>query len=77
MKKKKVEPKLFQVKVLQEAKGGYEGFFTIEAKNMKEAQKILDNMTLDEIDEAVVDWEETDYMEGIVETTKVESIQKL
>lgn len=68
--------KNFEVKLTQEMVGVYIGSFTIEAKTQKEADKLVGNMSKEELD-ANADWEHGDSYDGLVETTEIESIDLL
>lgn len=76
MTKKKTKPKKFIVTVTQDASAYYIGNFEIEVSSLKEAKSLVDSMTKEELDEKVQNWEQSDYIEGIIETTEVVSIEK-
>ena len=45
--------KTYEIRVTQNVTGYYEGYLKVEAKNKAEANKIIDTMTKQEIDDVV------------------------
>ena len=63
--------KTFEIRVTQNLTGYYEGTIEVEAKNKKEALKILKSMSKDEINEQA-DWTHGDQYDGDSETIEID-----
>lgn len=64
--------KKFSARVTQFLHGFYEGTIEIEANSKKDAKKIFEEMTNDEIDNCV-DWQHGDEYWGDIDSIKLET----
>jgi tRNA isopentenyl-2-thiomethyl-A-37 hydroxylase MiaE len=62
--------KTFEIRVTQELQGFYVGFLTVEAKNKKEALKIIKSMGKEDID-SEVNWSHGDEYWGDESTIEI------
>ncbi len=63
--------KTFEIRVTQLLTGYYEGTLEIQAKNKKEALKIIENMDTKDIDESVENWQHGNEYDGDHTTIEV------
>ena len=63
--------KVFEIRVTQDLRGYYEGVIEIEAKNKKEALKVVKSMSKDEIDNQA-DWTHGDQYDGDKDSIEID-----